>query len=400
MPPTMRLHWPVREPEVAPDGAQGGHRSRRVRPTWRLLLLVVLMILAANLLLLGRRLGPVADVLGLSETSGDAPTEAIDRFFDRYVDPDGRVIRLDQGGDTVSEGQAYAMLLAVAQGDEGRFRTVWSWTREHLERPNGLLAVRWADGEVVDQNPAADADLDAARALVLAAERFDSRAYLRHGVRMAEALLRAETATADGDPILLAGPWARQQRLVVNPSYYDPRAFGSLERVTEDRRWGGLRSAGYELLDGLTDRAPGLPPDWAEVTSSGEVSPRGVPGEPGTDPRFGLDAVRVLVRFGADCDERGRRIAARAWTFFEDRDAEDLVLSYELDGEPATDAFHPTMVVAAAGAAHGAGDERSAADLLDAAEALEGRRPSYYGAAWVALGRVMLETDRLGPCPA
>lgn len=395
----MRLHWPVGEPEVVPGDAQGRRPSRRVRPTWRLLLLVVLLILAANGFLLGQRLGPVADVLGLSETDGDAATEAIDRFFDRYVDPDGRVVRLDQGGDTVSEGQAYAMLLAVAQGDEERFRAVWNWTREELRRPDGLLAVRWADGDVVDQNPAADADLDAARALVLAAERFDSRTYLRHGVQMAEALLRVETATADGDPILLAGPWARQDPFVVNPSYYDPRGFGSLEQVTEERRWAALRSAGYELLDGLTDRASGLPPDWAEVSESGEASPRGVPGESEAEPRFGLDAVRVLIRFGADCDDRGRRIAARAWPFFEDRDAADLVLSYELDGEPATDASHPTMVVAAAGAAHGAGDERSAADLLEAAETLEGRRPSYYGAAWVALGRVMLETDRLGPCP-
>ena len=43
---------------------------------------------------------------------------ATERFLDAYVDPDGRVVRRDQGGDTVSEGQAYALLLATAVGDE------------------------------------------------------------------------------------------------------------------------------------------------------------------------------------------------------------------------------------------------------------------------------------------
>ena len=88
-----------------------------------------------------------------------------ERFLDRYVDDDGRVVRHDQGGDTVSEGQAYAMLLAVAADDRDRFAQVWDWTRAHLQRGDGLLAWRWAGGRVVDDEPATDADLDAARAL-------------------------------------------------------------------------------------------------------------------------------------------------------------------------------------------------------------------------------------------
>jgi len=35
---------------------------------------------------------------------------------------------------------------------------------------------------------------------------------------------------------------------------------------------------------------------------------------------------------------------------------------------------------------------------LDAAAQLEQRMPSYYGAAWVALGRIMLTTSMLGDC--
>ena len=53
------------------------------------------------------------------------------------------------------------------------------------------------------------------------------------------------------------------------------------------------------------------------------------------------------------------------------------------------------MLVAAAGAAEAAGKEADKQKLLDAAEALDQRAPTYYGAAWVALGRIMLDTDAL-----
>src|SRR5262245_23564514 len=77
-------------------------------------------------------------------------------FLDEYVEPDGRVVRRDEGGDVVSEGQAYGMLIAVAIGDETRFRSIWGWTKAHLRRTDGLLAWRWADGSVTDVNSAAD----------------------------------------------------------------------------------------------------------------------------------------------------------------------------------------------------------------------------------------------------
>jgi len=62
---------------------------------------------------------------------------AAKRFLNRYVAPDGRVVRLDQGGDTVGEGQAYGMLLAAAIGDPKRFDSIWTWTENNLMRPDG-----------------------------------------------------------------------------------------------------------------------------------------------------------------------------------------------------------------------------------------------------------------------
>ncbi len=52
----------------------------------------------------------------------------------------------------------------------------------------------------------------------------------------------------------------------------------------------------------------------------------------------------------------------------------------------------------AAGAARAAGDRRTTRELLDRAEKLDNEFPTYYGSALVALGRLMLTTDRLGAC--
>ena len=145
-------------------------------------------------------------------------------FLSRYVEPSGRVARHDQGGDTVSEGQAYAMLVAAALKDRTRFQAVWTWTQENLLRPDGLLAWRWQDGRVVDAESASDADLDAARALVIAAEVFGDDRLEAEGVRLAKAVLDEETVMTDSGRMLVAGSWAVRDPYGYNPSYASPVA--------------------------------------------------------------------------------------------------------------------------------------------------------------------------------
>ena len=111
--------------------------------------------------------------------SGDATAAkaAAASFLARYALSTGRIDRIDQGGDTVSAGQAYGMLMTVALGERQRFALIWRWTRTHLKRGDGLLASHWRGGRVIDVKSASDADLDAARALILAGERFHARVY-------------------------------------------------------------------------------------------------------------------------------------------------------------------------------------------------------------------------------
>ncbi|MDP8960960.1 MAG: glycosyl hydrolase family 8 [Actinomycetota bacterium] len=331
------------------------------------------------------------------ESAGMA-TASVIHFLDTYVEADGRVVRRDQGGDTVSEGQAYALLASVAVGDRPRFERVWEWTRTHLERDDALFAYHWDEGRIVDPQPAADADLDIARALLLAAERFQTDRYHDQAAELAAAILKWETVEVAGRRVLVAGPWAATNApFTVNPSYFSPRGFGLLASATNEPRWSDVRASAYRITEGLTDSPPGLPADWAQAEHSGEVRPIPAPGTTGP-PRYGYEAVRVLIRMAADCQPRGRELAARPWPFLRDQIDAGLVDVYGLDGERIGEGPHPVAFVAAAAAAHAAGDRQASADLLARAEHLDREQPSYYGAAWVALGRVMLTTDLLEEC--
>jgi endoglucanase len=350
--------------------------------------------------------GAFAAVAGVAVTASrwDAPPSpqeqavaAADDFLDRYLMTDGRVTRPDQRGDTVSEGQAYAMLLAAATSDEERFRLAWGWTDANLRRDDGLFAWRWADGAVVDEGAAADADLLVAGALAIAGQRFDDAGLVDAARRTSAAVLAAETFLAGEARVLAAGPWAVPRR-TVNPSYLVVGMMSHLWwTASETRAWAPVAATSRELLDELTAAVPHLPPDWATVSGDG-TDVRAAAAPSGEGPRYGYDALRVLVQLAVDCDRSGQSIAARPWSFLRGEVGDGLAVAYDLEGGPVDTATHPAALVAAAASAAAAGDGDAAGLLLDVADDLDARHPTYYGAAWVALGRVWLDTDLLGGC--
>jgi endo-1,4-beta-D-glucanase Y len=318
-------------------------------------------------------------------------------FLDGYVEPDGRVSRIDQGGDTVSEGQAYGMLLAVVAHEPETFESVWNWTRENLRRPNGLLAWHWDDGKVDSTDSAADADLDAAWALLLAAERFGEVEYRREGLELANAILEGETVSLDGRSLLVAGDWANHFPAVVDPSYFTPAAFGALGRASGDPRWKQLGETSREVLAQLTERTTGLAPDWAVVESDGTAKPTGPPGH-GGEARFGYDAVRVPLWQAASCDGRDTPLAARAAGFLDVKVDDEPAATYSLEGEPRGGSPGAPLLVSAAAASAAAGEGAASAEWLAGAEADVEAEPTYYGAALLALGRATLEPKATLPC--
>jgi endoglucanase len=335
----------------------------------------------------------VVVVVRAGQGSGPTAATAAESFLGRYVEGDGRVVRIDQGGDTVSEGQAYAMLLAAADRDTARFAQVWRWTRENLEQPDGLLAWHWEDGRVVEASSAADADVDAAWALLLAARRFGDRGYRVEGLALANAILEHETVSLDGRSVLVAGDWATTFPATVDPSYFSPAAFAALGRVSGDPRWGQLRQTSQAILAQLTDRPTGLAPDWASVEPDGSARATPPPGQEG-EAVFGYDAVRVPLWQAASCDAADRRLAARAAPFLTEAiGGESPAAVYSLEGGPRGGAAGAPMLVAAAAASDAAGKMAAGSELLARAEAADEADHTYYGEALVALARESLEPE-------
>jgi endoglucanase len=315
-------------------------------------------------------------------------------FLDEWVD-DGRVVRRDQGDDTVSEGQAYGLLLAVAADREDDVDAIWSWTEREMVRDDGLLAWRWDDGGIVDAEPASDADLDAARALVLAGERFGRDDLAADGAALATAILDRMTATTELGRILLPGTWAADRTpYAYNPSYASPAAFAVLGAATGDERWAELAAGSAAVTDVILSQTD-LPPDWAQVHEDGTVE--AMPGAQGGGERvtFGYDAARLLVRYAESCEPTDVALAARTLPALA-RTAE-LPAELDLGGGAITEDRHPLTLVARAAAA-AASDATAAQGDLRAAAQLSADVPTYYGRAWTALGSQMLEGDALGGC--
>ena len=337
--------------------------------------------------------GPAAAGAGTEQALNAAAS-----FLHRYELPNGRVARWDQGGDTVSEGEAYAMLLSVAVGDRSRFDAAWSWTRAHLLLPSGLMAWHWSNGQVTGSEPAADADTDAAYALELAATRFGERSDLNAAAAMASAIVGDESIATPTGRLLVAGPWAVGPPSYVNPSYASPEELTALGDLFADPAdFTAMAQGARALVAQLLAENP-LPPDWVQA---GGASPVAVapPGQESTDV-YGFDAVRLPIRWGASCDAADRHAAAMLWPVL-DKDTRpgETTVSLNLNGTRSGAAEQSSVgLVAAAGAAWAADRHGTAQQLLNRAQAMNRAHRTYYSSAWVALGRMFLQTRRLGTC--
>jgi len=301
-------------------------------------------------------------------------------YRQHFISPEGRVVMEEQGGGTISEAQAYALLRALWAGDEQTFGRVVMWTQANLSREathgDHLLAWQWGkkpDGSwgVLDWNTASDADLDYALALLLASRRgwppppgFPD--YLREARQVAKDILDKEVVEMPGGGLYLApGNWrAEAPPYLLNPSYFFPAAYRCFLQAGFDSRWGRLHADAYALLERLTrglGEIPGvgLVPDWVLVAADGKLSP-----SPERNSDFGWEAARLPWRVAVDRVWFGDLAAAKLsreqfLPFFtrEWRSRGKLLAAYHFDGTPLVD-FESPVIYAGALAAGLAGDDR------------------------------------------
>ncbi|WP_374945702.1 class F sortase [Agreia sp.] len=372
---------------------------------WRPSILAGVAVLTVGGLLAGCTAGaPASDSPTANSNDATRSAEQLGKtFLADWVD-DGRVVRRDQGDDTVSEGQAYGMLIAAAVGDEKSFDEIWNWTEDELVRPDGLLSWQWADGAVVDDEPASDADLDAARALVIAGERFERPELTKAGDALGTVILDELTVETSLGRILLPGLWAADaEPYAYNPSYASPVAFAVLGRSSGDPRWAELTEGSRAATTAVLGKSP-LPSNWTQVHADGTVDNLAGPSAAATvdssstgGVEYGYDAARLPIRYAESCAVQDSALAAQLLPTLARQP--QLAAQLDLGGTAVTGDEHPLGYAARAASAAASGDQVAAVADLTTADTLDGTTATYYGAAWSALAGLMLETELLGGCP-
>jgi len=362
-------------------------------------MLVKVRRMAVGLMLAATVVGCAGGATGTRPATQESTAQgSASAFLAAYVRPDGRVARPDQGNDTVSEGQAYGLLLAEVADEPAVFGRIWQWTHDHLQLPGGLFGYHAdAAGHLLSAQPASDADLLFAWAL-LRYQGPDAAGRHQAGQRVAAAVLRHEVTTGSGGtPVLTAGPWATGRPASLDPSYWALPALTGLARLTGDRQWQQLAGSAVALTSRLTASGRDLPPDWAQLTGEGALTP--VPAPDGSEPQaeYGLDAQRTVLWSAVSCDPRARALASRWWALLRQpgrAEAQTLLP----DGAVINPSRAPLPLVAAASAAYAAGQLAASRRLLQRATAEQHSHPTYYGGAWAALAPALLSGALASAC--
>ena len=227
-----------------------------------------------------------APVTGLA---ADADWEV---FKQGFVEADGRVVDTGQGRISHSEGQGFAMVLAVHYDDRPAFERLWQWTQKNLQvRDDALLAWRWESGKgVTDKNNATDGDLLVAWALARAAEKWRVAEYAPAGRRIAQAVRAKLVKRVPHGTVLVPGleGFDRPDGLTINLSYWIFPALRDLAKLDPATEWDELARSGTTILGYSYFGRWRLPPDWLKLGE--RVAPGGPPPE-----RFSYDAVRIPV---------------------------------------------------------------------------------------------------------
>lgn len=87
-----------------------------------------------------RTLSATVVMTALLFTSVAQADTAWESYKARFLMPDGRIVDTGNANVSHTEGQGYAMLMAVANNDRPTFDKLWLWTNGHLKnKTTGLF---------------------------------------------------------------------------------------------------------------------------------------------------------------------------------------------------------------------------------------------------------------------
>ncbi len=179
---------------------------------------------------------------------------AWERYKARFMMPDGRIIDTANGNVSHTEGQGFAMLLAVANNDRPAFDKLWQWTDSTLrDKSNGLFYWRYnpvAPDPIADKNNASDGDTLIAWALLRAQKQWQDKRYAIASDAITASLLKYTVVTFAGRQVMLPGVkgFNLNDHLNLNPSYFIFPAWRAFAERTHLTAWRTLQTDGQALL--------------------------------------------------------------------------------------------------------------------------------------------------------
>jgi endo-1,4-beta-D-glucanase Y len=267
-----------------------------------------------------------------------------------------RVIEPRSGSRTISEGQAYGLLLSASFEEQSVFDSLWMYAADHLDA-NGLM--HWQTNgykNITGYGAATDADVDIALALVMAckhvqngtwsAGQFD---YCSLANEMITAIWETEVdhpgpgpfAGLDNNPgyELIPGDLFYQKidypNGITNLSYFSPAHFRVFAEFTGNDGWYDVIERNYEIASTVqANSCAGFVSNWNSY--DGDVV---YPGFYSNDAAaWGWDAARFAWRVALDrywyaSPEAGEALNPIG-SFFASVGVQNIKVEYNLDGTP------------------------------------------------------------------
>jgi endo-1,4-beta-D-glucanase Y len=224
---------------------------------------------------------------------------AYKNWKDNFVRQDGsnfKIIRPENGNDTVSEGIAYGMLIAVYMNDKALFDGLYGYWKGHVAT-NSLMTWCIPSGGgscSASGGTATDADEDAAFAMMMASKQWSGGSYAADAMTLIHAVLATDMS---GSYIKAGSNYSASQ--ITNPSYFAPafyRAFAAFDTANATA-WNNLASGAYTLLNAISGSSSnGLVPAWCTGGSCSAAASNGA----ATDTIYQYDSHRTPWRIGMD----------------------------------------------------------------------------------------------------
>jgi endo-1,4-beta-D-glucanase Y len=227
----------------------------------------------------------------------------------------GKVIRPENANDTVSEGIAYAMMIAVAFNDQTLFDSVYGTWKANATAGSLMTWCLGSGGGTGTPCPstggsATDADEDAAYALLMAGKLWGGT-YNASAVTMIGDIWSKDIDSGTKLPkggSNYAAPTGTSGQAITNASYFAPSMYRAFAAVDSGHDWAGVATASLNAVNGAISGSNGLIPAWCGNSCTAAAS-NGAP----TDVDYQYDSHRIPMRIGLDYCYNGTA-AAKTYT--------------------------------------------------------------------------------------